>query len=346
MSSPLLKFQQQDGAEEPANTTIVAAAFDACPQPLAIAQNGRLIYRNRTFAEFSSSADQSLSPAVRARFGLQQTNFTVEGRIFSLFTSLEGPVSDSQHLALIGRLVGGVAHDFNNLLTGILLYCDLMQGKVAPSDALGNKIQEIRAVAEQGAGLIRQLMTVGREEQHAPYSVAFKAAVTEMAPLLRRLIGENIRINIELGEEQGWVGITLAQAQQIVLNLVLNARDAMPSGGQVWITTSSRIFESTGPGNRIFELTVKDSGSGMDAQTASRIFEPFFTTKPPGQGTGMGLTTIRKIVEGAGGIIEVDSVRGKGTQITVRLPEVKKSEPRDPIHPETDSISPEINRGV
>ena len=181
------------------------------------------------------------------------------------------PISDSQHLALIGRLVGGVAHDFNNLLTGILLYCDLMQAKLAASNPLGHKIDEIRVAAEQGAGLIRQLMTVGREEKDAPRSVAFNDALKEMAPLLRHLAGENVHIVMELGESAGWVSISLAQAQQIVLNLVLNARDAMPGGGEVRLETCSRLFEGTGPGDRIFELTVKDSGTGMDAKTASRI---------------------------------------------------------------------------
>jgi signal transduction histidine kinase len=203
-----------------------------------------------------------------------------------------------------------------------------MQGKLAQSNPLAQKIEEIRVAAENGAGLIRQLMTVGREERDAPKWVAFNDAVREMSPLLRHLVGENVHVCMELGGGPGTVQITLAQAQQIVLNLALNARDAMPGGGEVHISTSSRQFEGTGPGDRIFELTVRDGGMGMDPQTAARIFDPFFTTKAAGRGTGMGLTTVRKIVDDAGGIVSVESARGKGTLITVRLPEI----PADKLH--------------
>jgi signal transduction histidine kinase len=221
-----------------------------------------------------------------------------------------------------------------------------MQAKLAASNPLGQKIDEIRVAAEQGAGLIRQLMTVGREEKDAPRSVAFNDALKEMAPLLRHLAGENVHIVMELGESAGWVSISPAQAQQIVLNLVLNARDAMPGGGEVRLETGSRLFEGTGPGDRIFELTVKDSGTGMEAKTASRMFDPFFTTKSPGRGTGMGLTTVRKIVEDAGGIVTVVTAPAQGTQITVRLPEIEDTpQPTTPDH-EIDATQPDTNRGA
>jgi signal transduction histidine kinase len=229
----------------------------------------------------------------------------------------------------VGRLVGGVAHDFNNLLTGILLYCDLLKSKITPANPLGRKIEEIRLAAEQGAGLIRQLMTVGREETGSPGTISFNHALKDLNPLLRHLVGEHIQIHVELAESAGRVGISLAQAQQIVLNLVLNARDAMPGGGVVRLETRSLEFEGTGQGERerTFEFTVGDSGTGMDSQTASRIFEPFFTTKDHDQGTGTGLATVRKIVENAGGIICLDTAIGKGTRMTVRLPEIQPDTP-------------------
>ena len=345
MGNALLKFQLPENTSAP-RAAIFAAALDACPQAVAIAEDGKLIYSNLSFSELS--ADQPPRENSRAGSDLQQTSFVVEGRSFQLFTPRPSPpVADSQHLALIGRLVGGVAHDFNNLLTGILLYCDLMQGKLAASNPVAQKIDEIRVAAEQGAGLIRQLMTVGREEKDTSRSVAFNDALKEMAPLLRHLAGENVQIVMELGGDAGWVSISLAQAQQIVLNLVLNARDAMPGGGEVRLETGSRLFEGTGPGDRIFELTVKDSGTGMDAKTASRMFDPFFTTKANGRGTGMGLTTVRKIVEDAGGIVTVVTAPGQGTQITVRLPEIeaKDSQSTTPDH-EFDATQPDTNRGA
>ena len=346
MGNALLKFQLPENAGSASHADIFAAALDACPQALAIAQDGRLIYSNRSFLKLSAGDDQLPLRNSRAS-ALQATSFVVEGRSFQLFTPRPAPpVSDSQHLALIGRLVGGVAHDFNNLLTGILLYCDLMQGKLAASDSLGQKVDEIRVAAEQGAGLIRQLMSVGREDKDAPRSVAFNDALREMAPLLQHLVGEKVHITMELGEGTACVSITLAQAQQIVLNLVLNARDAMPGGGEVLVETDSRVFEGTGPGDRIFELTVKDSGTGMDAKTASRMFDPFFTTKAPGRGTGMGLTTVRKIVEDAGGIVTVVTAPGQGTQITVRLPEIEADNPDLTPTNEIDTTQPDTNRGA
>lgn len=320
MSTALLRFQQPERAP---NVAVLAAALDACPEAIAIFENEKLIYSNPSLQRYSAQGGRIPEPGSHADFCCQQAEFTAEGRSFSLLI-LHRPaaVSQSQHWQLIGRLVGGVAHDFNNLLTGILLYCDLMLSRVAPANPLAKKIEEIRSAAEQGAGLIRQLMTVGREEKDAPQLVAFNDALREISPLLQHLVGESVQIDMKVGEGDGMVAISLAQAQQIVLNLVLNARDATPGGGQVLLTTSSREFSGTGPATHIFELVVKDFGTGMDVQTAARIFDPFFTTKGPGQGTGMGLTTVRKIVEDAGGIVSVETSSGQGTQVTVRLPEI------------------------
>jgi signal transduction histidine kinase len=229
--------------------------------------------------------------------------------------------AESQYLSLIGRLVSGVAHDFNNLLTGILLYCDLLGTTAVDPKQFTAKIEEIRAAAEKGAGLIRQLMTIGREEKDSPSHVSFPEALQDVLPLLRHLSGENIQIQTRFDARAGVVPISLAQAQQIVLNLVLNSRDAMPEGGVVTLEISSHTSAQPGA-DRIFEFKVSDSGKGMDSQTAARMFEPFFTTKARGRGTGMGLATVRRIVEEAGGTVEVKSAPGRGTCMTVRLPEL------------------------
>jgi signal transduction histidine kinase len=330
MSSAIPKFQQPSEANDPAlEAAILVAAVEESPEPMALTENGKLIFANRSFAQLSAdSLDASSASLIISGYNWQATEFGTAGRIFTLTTIRREPpiltLSDSQHLAIVGRLVGGVAHDFNNLLTGILLYCDLLQTKGTLENPLSRRVDEIRTAAEQGAALIRQLMTLGRDESCAPRVVYFNRAVRELVPLLSHLLGENIRILTDLAEGPGLVGISLAQAQQIILNLALNARDAMPTGGSVRLETRFLQFEGTGPGERIFEFTACDTGEGMDAQIAFRIFDPFFTTKPPERGTGMGLATVRKIVEDAGGIVCVETSPGKGTRMTVRLPEIDR----------------------
>jgi signal transduction histidine kinase len=302
---------------------------------VAISEGEQLVYANPSFRELSASGEangMSRNPM------WETTDFVVGKRAFLLSTLRRDPAaSETLHLALMGRLVGGVAHDFNNLLTGILLYCDLLQDKVSGTNPLANRIEEIRHAAEQGAGIIRQLMSLGREDKYATRSTSFKHALLDLKPLLRHLAGENVRVALDLADDAGTVGISLAQAQQIVLNLVLNARDAMPQGGDVHIESRSRAFEGTGPGKRIFEVSVSDTGMGMDAKVAARIFDPFFTTKSPNRGTGMGLTTVRRIVEEAGGIVCVETAMGKGTRMTVRLPEISPADATAPTREDSSN---------
>jgi signal transduction histidine kinase len=333
MSTALLKFQPSSGTpkEVPLDPGIIAEAADMSPEPMGVTENGKLIYANRSFAQLSAQAggaetDDAPGPiAVLHGPGWRTTGFTAAGRSFSVTTLGREPPQvspDAAHLEMVGRLVGGVAHDFNNLLTGILLYCDLLKTKLAPANPLALKIEEIRYAAEQGAGLIRQLMTVGREEKDAPRWVSFNHALQEIVPLLRHLAGENIAITMDLAEGAPRVGLSLAEAQQLILNLVLNARDAMRSGGKVCLETRLGTFEGA---NHALEFSVSDSGAGMDAETAAQIFEPFYTTREKGRGTGMGLVTVKRIVQEAGGMILVDTVPGQGTRMTVRLPQIEPS---------------------
>jgi signal transduction histidine kinase len=331
MSTALLKFQPMSGTakEVPLDPEILAGAVEAFPEPFAIVENGKVIYANPSFAQLSAQVETvepregpiAVSPGV-----LRSTGFSVSGRSLSVTTlGREPPLpvsADAAHLEMVGRMVGGVAHDFNNLLTGILLYCDLLKVKLAPTNPLAVKIEEIRYAAEQGAGLIRQLMTVGREEKDAPRWVSFNHAVQEILPLLQHLAGEHISITLDLGAGAPRVGLSLAEAQQLILNLVLNARDAMPAGGKVCLATRLGELESTGSGNQALEFSVSDSGTGMDAQTAAQIFEPFYTTREKDRGTGLGLVTVKRIVQEAGGVILVDTTPGKGTRMTVRLPQI------------------------
>lgn len=321
MSSALLKFQE--ASRDRLDLSIIAAAVEASPHALAITENENLAYQNRTFAQLISTAANQPRPTTPGS-PWQMTEFTVGGRRFSLLTlrpeNAEFEDTDLQHLAAIGRLVAGVAHDFNNLLTGILLYCDLLQSKANAAGALWKKTDEIRKAAEQGATLIRQLMTVGRKEPGERPAVSFNQVVLDLDSLLHHLLGERIQIVMELSDPSALVGITSAQAQQIVLNLALNARDAMPNGGTLRFVSRLRELEVSGPHQRVFEFVVSDTGHGMDEQTAAHAFDPFFSTKAAGRGTG--LATVRGIVEAAGGLIHADSSSGHGTRMIVRLPEV------------------------
>ena len=228
MSSALLRFQQ--ASSNPSGPELIAASLEVSPQPLAITEQGNIIYRNPSFAQLVSSPGGN-GPLPHSSW--ETTHFSVAGRDFSLVTpridSAERSRSDLQYFAAIGRLVAGVAHDFNNLLTGILLYCDLLQSKAGTDRALIKKTDEIRHAAEQGAGLIRQLMTVGREQPGEPASVCFDHVLADLEQLLRHLLGEQVAIEIDLRGHTERVGITSAQAQQIILNLAVNARDQCPT---------------------------------------------------------------------------------------------------------------------
>ncbi len=192
MSNALLKFQEL--GRQALDAAILAAALDASPEPMSIAENGKLIYSNRSFAQLSTVLREQQASRTATWYS---TEFATAGRSFVLTTvRRDSPVhiQESEHVTIIGRLVGGVAHDFNNLLTGILLYCDLLQTKLDTQNPLWRKVEEIRIAAGHGAELIRQLMTLGREENSAPRKVFFNYVVSELEPLLRHLLGEHIRI--------------------------------------------------------------------------------------------------------------------------------------------------------
>jgi len=264
---------------------------------------------------------------------------------------------EAEKMEVIGRLAGGIAHDFNNLLTGILLYCDLLScglesgrlgngglegGGLAPSE-LCQHVEEVRMAGEQGAALTHQLLAIARKQAAEPRPILINEIVASTENLLRRLIGEQIELVIVLdsGLDSGAERVLAdpAQLRQILMNLVLNARDAMPHGGTITLSTRAAEFpgEACSEGSRRAEpgsarravaLTVEDNGCGMDEETRARLFEPFFTTKKPGEGTGLGLATVERIVSEAGGRIEVESEPGCGTSIEVFFPAVEYADER------------------
>ena len=266
---------------------------------------------------------------------------------------VEEHLREAEKMEVIGRLAGGIAHDFNNLLTGILLYCDLLSAGLESGELdngfdrseLCQHVEEVRMAGEQGAALTHQLLAIARKQAAEPRPVRINEIVASTENLLRRLIGEQIDLVTSLDSGAGLVLADPAQLRQILLNLVLNARDSMPQGGKITLSTragefpranfpsefpgeiSSEVSSKPAPGSarRAVSLVVQDNGCGMDAETRARLFEPFFTTKKPGEGTGLGLATVQRIISESGGIIEVESESGHGTCIEVFLPAIEAS---------------------
>ncbi len=240
----------------------------------------------------------------------------------------EDELRQAEKMEVIGRLAGGIAHDFNNLLTGILLYCDLLLAELNPEDRLRRYVKEVRNAGEQGSALTHQLLALARKQASEPRATFLNEVVASMENLLRRLIGEQIELVLVLDPAAGPIFADPGQLRQLLLNLVLNARDAIATpemaqgkAGQIRICTGNVDFAEPN-GRKCVYLVVEDNGCGMNAETRSRLFEPFFTTKKLGEGTGMGLATVEHIVRGADGHIEVASEPRCGTRIEILLPRI------------------------
>jgi two-component system, cell cycle sensor histidine kinase and response regulator CckA len=250
----------------------------------------------------------------------------------------------AQRWEAVGRLTGGVAHDFNNLLTGVMLCCDLLLSSMDPRDRRRRYADEIRSAIVQATSLVRQLLVFARPQCAPARPLFLNEIAAEMRDLLTRLIGENIALDLLLDSELGLVKIDQAQAQQILLNLVLNARDALPNGGRITVETSNCNFQPLAAASQIRPpafpcvlLVVGDNGCGMNSETRQRLFDPFFTTKNNGKGTGLGLTTVRSIVTANSGLIHFESEPGHGTRAMILLP--RAAQPADPDVRETATPS-------
>jgi len=240
---------------------------------------------------------------------------------------IEEQFRQAQKLESIGRLAGGVAHDFNNLLTVINGYSKMELAKLREDDPLRDSLEEIHKAGERAAGLTRQLLAFSRKQVLQPCVLDLNRVVEEMQSMLQRLVGEDIRVCLALSCERPMVRADRHQLEQVIMNLAVNARDAMPQGGELLIESSLDIQAGVTPTPRpdpgahgCAILTVSDTGTGMDEATRQRIFEPFFTTKETGKGTGLGLSTVQGIVEQSGGRIEVETGLGRGTAFRIYLP--------------------------
>ncbi len=242
---------------------------------------------------------------------------------------LEAQLRQAQRIDAVGQLAGGIAHDFNNLLTTILGSADLLLELLPPDHPGREEAHECRKAAMRAAELTRQLLAFSRRQVLAPRVLHLNDVVADMDKMLRRLIGEHIDLRTALAHDLGAVRADPGQLEQVVVNLVVNARDAMSSGGNLTIATANADLTEAGGGAETLMapgayvvLSVSDTGTGMDAETQARMFEPFFTTKPTGKGTGLGLATVFGIVKQSGGYIQVASALGRGTTFTIHLPRV------------------------
>ena len=240
---------------------------------------------------------------------------------------LEKQLLQSQKIESVGRLAASIAHDFNNLLTIINGYAHLVLAEMGPEHALRDSMEELSKAAMQAAGLTRQLLSFTRRQAAEPKTIALNEFVKEHDNMLRRLLGENIELVVSLDSQAGTFRADPGQIGQVLMNLAVNAKDAMPSGGKLIIETSSMVADDhfarthlhVGPGEYAV-LTVTDSGTGMSAEVKAHLFEPFFTTKEPGKGTGLGLSTVYGIVNQSGGSIWVTSEPDRGTTFKLFFP--------------------------
>lgn len=262
---------------------------------------------------------------------------------------LEGQLHQAQKMDALGRLAGGVAHDFNNLLTVIRGHSELILDRLRPSDALYNNSEQIRKTADRATTLTRQLLAFSRKQVFQPKVVNANELIAEAGKLLRRLIREDIELRLQFGESLWDLKADPGQLEQVLMNLVVNASDAMPVGGNLTIETRNCMVDRNYAGNRpsiepgqYVLLAVSDTGEGMDDITKSRIFEPFFTTKEPGKGTGLGLATVYGVVKQTGGFIWVESELGRGSRFELYFP--RTSWQREPQVAETSRLAVNANR--
>jgi two-component system, cell cycle sensor histidine kinase and response regulator CckA len=244
--------------------------------------------------------------------------------------NLEIQFAQSQKMQAVGQLAGGIAHDFNNLLTAMIGFCDLLLLRHQPGDPSFADIMQVKQNANRAANLVRQLLAFSRQQTLQPKVLDVTDALTEISHLLRRLIGENIELQIRHGRDLHLVRVDQGQLEQVIINLAVNARDAMPNGGKLLVNTRNATLaeaEQRGvelmPAGEYIVVEVTDTGIGIPRENLSRIFEPFFSTKEVGSGTGLGLSTVYGIVKQTGGFVFVESIVNKGTSFTIYLPRWK-----------------------
>lgn len=359
-------------------TQFLEAAANASPHGLMIEQAGRVVYANPAYAQLAgfktaalvlgkrvaelSISDHGQKAPVngngngngcppefahtRMEFRRGRSTLALHVvRDVSDLKRLEQRLRESEKMEALGRLVGGVAHDFNNVLTAITLYADLLLERTHRR----REAEEIHLAAQRGTAIVRQLLAFARQQPLAPRLISLRSVITSMRGMLEPLLGEDVELITRFDCDADTVRIDPAQMQQVILNLVMNARDAMAHGGHVRIATGAGTLNARSvqrhpglhPGDYVV-LTVSDNGCGMDEEVRAHLFEPFFTTKRTGQGVGLGMAMIYGIVTQSGGAVSVASKPGMGTRVTIHLP--RHASPA--ISPQSRSASADTPSGT
>ncbi len=304
-----------------------AKVVEAADQAKRSGRGKRVEYRMR-HKDGSWVLLESAASVIRDGNG-QVAKLVIVNRDITERKQLEQQLQIAQKVEAIGRLSGGIAHDFNNILGVIIGYTEALQKRMRPEDAFREAIDEIQHAAKRAASLTQQLLAFGRKQVLEPKILDLNAVVREMKKMLGSLLGEHIELALALPDSLGMVKADRTQLEQVILNLCVNARDAMAEGGKLTIETSNVEMEEANPARPAYMLPggyvllkVTDSGCGMTREVQAHMFEPFFTTKEKGKGTGLGLATVYGIVKQSGGYILVDSEPGKGSAFYVYLPSV------------------------
>ena len=350
--------------EQPFDPALLLVGVDVWPESIAVLESGRILYANRAFGKASGFVSNSelrgrlltdLLPQSTRYIGARETSFNPANTIVHMEASIsdfqesqrafqlvcirpfpqpnhhDAPPAQSQKLEDIDRSLPGIAHDFGNLLTGILLYSDLLVDGLPADSRLRRHAEAIRSAGTNGVTLIQQLTNPSPEGPAVVEPASVNQVISAMASLLTRLVGETIEIKTNLAETAFLVKMDAGKVHQIVLNLTLNARYAMPDGGRITLSTRNctQCANSEKKLTRpipCVEFSVTDTGCGMDKKTLAQVFRPFFTTRPRSQGQGLGLTMVQSLVKQAGGEVEIDSELGKGTRVTIRIPRADLSD--------------------
>ena len=296
-----------------------------------------MAHQTRSLSSEQRAALQAVNHQVSAQLALRRHQVEYERTLHErqqaeeTLKQRDEQLRQAQKMEAIGNLAGGIAHDFNNLLTVITGYSELVLKKIPETDPQRRKLEEIKKAGDRAAALTQQLLAFSRRQILQPKVVDVNAIISGMASMLQRLVGEDVHVNIALSPDLGSIRADPGQLEQVIMNLVVNARDAMPHGGKVTIETVNvdrvPVFSNkpdAGTKRPYIMLAVSDTGSGMDEATRARIFEPYFTTKAAGKGTGLGLSTVYGIVKQSDGEILVYSEPGQGATFKVYLPRVDR----------------------
>ena len=331
-----------DNAEQ----MLAANAFDlhADPQRRAdllqvVAERGftsseEIRFRRRDGSEFWGLVSST------AVLGPDGTVTCCDGAIADItaWKSLEEQLRQSQRLEAVGQLAGGIAHDFNNVLTVIVGYAELIRATLPPTEQAHAYAQGVLKASERAANLTRQLLAYSRRQVLSPQVLELGAVVRQLADMAQRLIGEDVHLHLDADPRGSWALVDRGQMEQVILNLVVNARDAMPGGGAITITTEPVDLDDDHAAEHVdlhagpyVKLVVRDTGTGMPPEVKARAFDPFFTTKERSKGSGLGLSTVYGIVKQSGGGIAIDSEPGNGATVTICLPRVAAVTEAEPI---------------